>query len=233
MAGMLTESEIDNKTLFHYLPRHFNIRLLIFERKTMIRLFTTLILLLSMSTLKAELPPEPHVMLETNMGEITIRLYRDKSPETVENFLTYVNEGFYNGTVFHRIIRDFMIQGGGYDKNYDKKKTRAPIKNEADNGLKNQRGSVAMARTSRPHSATAQFFINTVNNDFLNFKSKDTRGWGYAVFGEVIKGMEIVDKIEHQPTSSGGPFPRDVPVKAVIIKRAKVIDDPATKAMPK
>nr|WP_236725658.1 peptidylprolyl isomerase [Candidatus Reidiella endopervernicosa] len=171
------------------------------------------------------MPPTPHVLLETNVGNITIQLHRDKAPVTVENFLTYVNSGFYNGTVFHRVISDFMIQGGGFTKTYTKKATRDEIKNEADNGLKNRRGSVAMARTSIPHSATAQFFINTVNNSFLNHSAKTKRGWGYAVFGEVVKGMDVVDKIEQMRTGSGGPFPRDVPQDVVIIERASVVDD--------
>jgi peptidyl-prolyl cis-trans isomerase B (cyclophilin B) len=160
----------------------------------------------------------PIVCIQTNMGSIVIELYPKKAPVTVKNFLRYVEDGFYNGTIFHRVINRFMIQGGGFTENYKKKKTFAPIKNEADNGLKNEVGTIAMARTSDPNSATAQFFINTANNTFLNYTAPDANGWGYAVFGKVIKGMDVVDKIEKVKTGRGGPFNSDVPEKQIVIK---------------
>ncbi|MCB1838259.1 MAG: peptidylprolyl isomerase, partial [Alcanivoracaceae bacterium] len=149
------------------------------------------------------LAANPQVTLDTSKGEIVLELYPDKAPATVANFLTYVQDGFYNGTVFHRIIPNFMIQGGGFDQQYQKKDTRDAIQNEADNGLGNDRGTIAMARTGDPHSATAQFFINTVDNTPLNFTGKNPRGWGYAVFGKVIKGMDVVDAISATPTGLG------------------------------
>ncbi|MEJ1355943.1 MAG: peptidylprolyl isomerase [Candidatus Sedimenticola sp. (ex Thyasira tokunagai)] len=133
--------------------------------------------------------------MKTNQGDIELELDGDKAPETVKNFLRYVDEGTYNGTIFHRVINSFMVQGGGYTSEMRKKPTHAPIKNEADNGLRNQTGTIAMARTSDPHSATAQFFINHADNDFLNHSSKTFRGWGYTVFGRVIQGMEVVNRI--------------------------------------
>lgn len=163
------------------------------------------------------------VRLETSLGDIVIELNRDKAPVSVDNFLKYVNQGFYNGTIFHRVIKGFMIQGGGFTQTYQKKQTNPPIKIEADNGLKNTRGSVAMARTSDPNSATAQFFINVVDNGFLNHRDKSTRGWGYAVFGKVTGGMDVVDKIRAVQTGSAGPFPQNVPKQAVIIKKVSVI----------
>ncbi len=162
------------------------------------------------------------VIMQTNLGNIVIELNSAKAPKSVDNFLHYVEEGFYNGTVFHRVIKNFMIQGGGFNKNYEQKKAHDPIPNEADNGLKNTRGTVAMARTNDPHSATAQFFINVVDNQFLNFTSKSTRGWGYAVFGKITEGMEIVDKIRQVETGSGGPFPTDVPQTPIIIEKVTV-----------
>ncbi|MGD8569360.1 MAG: peptidylprolyl isomerase [Gammaproteobacteria bacterium] len=167
---------------------------------------------------------EPYVKLQTNMGDIVLELNREKAPKTVANFLSYVNDGFYSGTIFHRVIDGFMIQGGGYTEDYQKKGTKAPVENEADNGLKNDRGTVAMARTSNPHSATAQFFINVVNNDFLNYRSKTPRGWGYTVFGKVVQGMDVVDKIRKIPTGAGGPFPKDVPQAPVVIESATVVE---------
>ncbi|MBQ9273651.1 MAG: peptidyl-prolyl cis-trans isomerase [Succinivibrio sp.] len=159
------------------------------------------------------------VILETNLGNITIELDRDKAPATVENFENYVKSGFYDGTIFHRVIPNFMIQGGGFTAEMSQKKTNAPIKNEAANGLKNARGTIAMARTNDPHSATAQFFINTVNNDFLNFRNETVQGYGYCVFGKVTEGMEVVDKISAAKTSSHG-MHDDVPVEAIVIKKA-------------
>jgi cyclophilin family peptidyl-prolyl cis-trans isomerase len=167
----------------------------------------------------------PRVQLQTNMGNITVELDRKAAPNTVENFIKYVDDGSYNGTIFHRVISDFMIQGGGFTPDYNQKKTRAPIKNEANNGLKNVRGTIAMARTGDPHSATTQFFINTVDNGFLNHTSQSMQGWGYAVFGKVVEGMETVDKIRAVPTGRGGPFPSDVPREKVIINKATVVAD--------
>lgn len=172
------------------------------------------------------LAANPQVKLETSKGEIVLELYPDKAPATVANFLGYVEEGFYNGTVFHRIIPNFMIQGGGFDQQYQKKDTRDAIQNEADNGLANDRGTIAMARTGDPHSATAQFFINTVDNTPLNFTGKNPRGWGYAVFGKVIKGMDVVDAISATPTGLGklqGYPARDVPTTQVVITSAAVL----------
>lgn len=166
----------------------------------------------------------PRVKLETNMGNIVVELAADKAPKSTANFLKYVNDGFYNGTIFHRVISNFMIQGGGFSKGLEEKKTRAPITNEANNGLKNRRGTLAMARTNDPHSATAQFFINVVDNEFLNFREESMRGWGYAVFGQVVQGMDVVDKIKQLPTGGMGPFPTDVPQSPVVIEKATVIN---------
>ena len=165
----------------------------------------------------------PVVRIETSHGNIEIELNAKQAPKTVANFLNYVNKDFYNKTIFHRVIKSFMIQGGGFTTDYQKKDTQPPVENEADNGLKNNRGTIAMARTNMPHSATAQFFINTKDNDFLNFRSKTMRGWGYTVFGKVINGMATVDKIEAEKTSAAGPFSRDVPNTQVIIKSIRVI----------
>lgn len=170
----------------------------------------------------AEGAASPQVQLETSMGNIVIELNRDKAPETVANFLGYVKDGFYNGTIFHRVIENFMVQGGGFDQNFQQKQTKAPIENEADNGLSNKRGAVAMARTNDPHSATAQFFINTVDNDFLDFRGKAPSGWGYAVFGEVIEGMDVVDKIRTVETTMRGPH-QDVPAEDIVIIKASVL----------
>jgi len=184
-------------------------------------LFITLMLILGFN--QAALAGEkPHVLVETNLGSFELELFPDQAPKSVANFLEYVNSGFYNGTVFHRVIDGFMIQGGGFTPDYERKPTNAPIVNEADNGLKNQRGTIAMARTMEPNSATAQFFINVKDNDFLNHTSKTPRGWGYAVFGKVVKGMDVVDKIRKVKTGPGGVFPQDVPQEAVIIERITV-----------
>lgn len=165
----------------------------------------------------------PYVELETTMGNIVIELNQEKAPNTVANFLEYVKSGHYDGTIFHRVIDGFMIQGGGMDANMKEKSTNAPIQNEADNGLKNEVGTIAMARTSDPHSATAQFFINVKDNSFLNFSGKNPQGWGYAVFGKVTEGMEIVNKIKGVPTGKYG-FHADVPTTPVVITHAKVIE---------
>ena len=171
------------------------------------------------------LAANPQVLLQTNKGAITIELYPDKAPATVANFLQYVKSGFYEGTIFHRVIPGFMIQGGGFSKTYERKQTSEPVKNEADNGLKNRIGTVAMARTRDPHSATSQFFINVEDNEFLDFTSPTARGYGYTVFGKVTKGMNVVEQIAATPTSRGGPFPTDVPVDMVIIEHAGVLGE--------
>ena len=165
----------------------------------------------------------PYVELETPMGNIVIELNQKKAPNTVANFLEYVKSGHYDGTIFHRVINGFMIQGGGMDANMKEKSTNTPIQNEADNGLKNEVGTIAMARTSDPHSATAQFFINVKDNSFLNFSGKNPQGWGYAVFGKVTEGMDIVNKIKGVPTGKYG-FHADVPTTPVVITHAKVIE---------
>lgn len=165
----------------------------------------------------------PRVKLQTNHGDMVIELDAEKAPQTVENFLTYVNDGFYNGTIFHRVIGNFMIQGGGFDTGMKQKETRDPIPNEADNGLKNNQYTIAMARTNDPHSATAQFFINVANNDFLNFTAPTPNGWGYTVFGKVVEGTEVADKIQTLKTGSKG-FHQDVPTEDVIIEQASVVE---------
>ena len=165
----------------------------------------------------------PQVVLETSKGKIVLELYADKAPVTVKNFLAYVDAKFYDGTIFHRVIPNFMIQGGGFTADMNQKPTNDPIKNEADNGLKNQRGTIAMARTNVPDSATSQFFINSVSNDFLNFKSKSAQGWGYAVFGKVVEGLDVVDAISAVKTGTSGRF-RDVPAEPVVIKSARRVD---------
>jgi len=171
----------------------------------------------------------PKVRMSTTFGDIVLELNSARAPQSVENFLNYVNSGFYDGTIFHRVISNFMVQGGGFGKELDsrrqfvKKETQAPIKNEANNGLQNVRGTVAMARTSDPHSATGQFFINVVDNHFLDHRSQTMRGWGYAVFGKVVEGMDVVDKIRKVKTGRGGQFSKDVPTETVEIIKVSVI----------
>ncbi len=162
------------------------------------------------------------VKLTTNHGDIVIELNAEKAPETVKNFLAYVEAGHYDNTIFHRVINGFMIQGGGFEPGMTQKGTNAPIKNEADNGLKNDAGTIAMARTQDPHSATAQFFINIEDNDFLNHSAPNVQGWGYCVFGKVSEGMDVVNKIRNVKTGSSG-FHQDVPKEDVVIQRAEVI----------
>ena len=162
------------------------------------------------------------IKLTTNHGIIMLDLNAEKAPKTVANFLAYVEAGHYDNTVFHRVIKNFMIQGGGFEPNMKQKPCSAPIGNEATNGLRNKRGSIAVARTGDPHSATAQFFINTVDNDFLDFKSPSGQGWGYCVFGEVSEGLDIVDKIRAVRTGNKGGH-QDVPVDDVIIEKAEVV----------
>ncbi len=169
------------------------------------------------------LPSNPRVALETSMGVIVLELYPDKAPISVKNFLAYVRDGFYDEAIFHRVIKGFMIQGGGFTADMSKKRTRPPFKNEADNGLKNRHYTVALARTQDPHSATSQFFINAKDNTFLDHKAKNTNGWGYCVFGKVVEGMKVVDAIESVKTTTRGSY-RDVPAKPVIILKARVVE---------
>ena len=185
--------------------------------------FSSLILIIGLNT-SAQAGEQPRVRVETTLGNFELLLNPDKAPKTVANFLGYVNSGFYDGTTFHRVIDDFMIQGGGFTTEYLRKPANAPIINEADNGLKNLRGTIAMARTMDPHSATAQFFINVKDNGFLDYTSKSPRGWGYAVFGQVVKGMDTVDKIRKVKTGPGSVFPSDVPQEMVVIKRMSVVN---------
>jgi peptidyl-prolyl cis-trans isomerase B (cyclophilin B) len=163
------------------------------------------------------------VKLETSMGDIYIELNHEKAPKTAANFEKYVKDGFYDGTIFHRVISNFMVQGGGFEPGMKTKKTGEPIQNEADNGLGNKKGTVAMARTMDPHSASAQFFINVADNGFLDHSAKTTEGWGYAVFGEVVKGMDVVEKIKSVETTVKG-MHQDVPADDVIIKKATIVD---------
>ncbi|MBU3724811.1 MAG: peptidyl-prolyl cis-trans isomerase [Burkholderiaceae bacterium] len=164
-----------------------------------------------------------NVVLQTSMGNITLELDGKKAPKTVENFVAYVKSGHFNGTIFHRVMDNFMIQGGGFTDKMVQKPTNAPIKNEADNGLKNNKYTIAMARTSDPHSASAQFFINVADNDFLNFSSPTERGWGYAVFGKVTAGTDVVDKIKKVKTGNNG-FHQNVPVEPITILKAEVLE---------
>lgn len=166
----------------------------------------------------------PRVVMNTNHGTITLELDADKAPKTVKNFLSYTEAGFYDGTIFHRVIDNFMIQGGGFNADMSQKTTEAPIENEADNGLKNDRGTIAMARTMDPHSATAQFFINVKDNDFLNHSGKNMQGWGYAVFGKVTEGDDVLDAIRGVATGSKAGH-QDVPVEAITIESVKVLAD--------
>ncbi|EPZ13756.1 peptidyl-prolyl cis-trans isomerase [Thauera terpenica 58Eu] len=181
--------------------------------------------LLASSALSA-LAANPMVELKTNQGDIVVEVFADKAPKSADNFIQYVKDGFYNRTVFHRVIDGFMIQGGGFDADMKQKSTRAPIENEARNGLRNEVGTLAMARTADPHSASSQFFINLVANTALDYPSRD--GWGYAVFGKVVKGLEVVESIAKQPTANRG-FHQNVPVEAVIVNSARVLEASAEK----
>lgn len=170
----------------------------------------------------------PQVKFVTSAGEFIVEVYPDKTPKTVENFLSYVRDGHYNGTLFHRVINNFMVQGGGYDTKYNEKNTRSPIKHEgaeakANGGLRNTVGTLSMARTNNPHSASAQFFINVKDNDFLDHHSPTSQGWGYVAFGKVISGMDVVNRIKATPTGPGGPFPTDVPQTPVVIQSATLV----------
>ena len=188
-------------------------------------LFITLLLTttLSFSTEKTMSDTQSKVKLTTNLGEIIIQLNTEKAPLSSANFLRYVNEGFYNGTIFHRVIPDFMAQGGGFDTNFNQKTVHAPINNEANNGLLNTRGTLAMARTNDPNSATGQFFINYKDNSFLNHTSQTPSGWGYAVFGEVIEGMDVADAMAKEATGNRNGH-QDVPKTDIIIEKAEVIN---------
>lgn len=166
----------------------------------------------------------PVIKFQTTMGDIVVELDAEKAPVTVENFVQYVKDGQYDGVIFHRVIPNFMIQGGGFDADMNQKATRAPIRNEADNGLKNDKYTIAMARTPDPHSASAQFFINVKDNDFLNFTAPTVNGWGYAVFGKVTEGFEVVDAIASVKTGNRGPY-GDVPLEPVVITRAEVVEE--------
>jgi cyclophilin family peptidyl-prolyl cis-trans isomerase len=181
------------------------------------------VMLSMVGAVDSALAADPQVDIKTNQGTIRLELYAAKAPVSVENFLQYVKEGHYNGTVFHRVIKDFMVQGGGFDKDMRQKPTRGQIKNESTNGLKNDIGTVAMARTSVRDSATSQFFINTKNNDFLNYSGESPQGHGYAVFGKVVSGMDVVMKIGETPTASG-----DVPKSQVVIESISLVE-PAKK----
>ena len=200
-------------------------------RTLFLTLKVSLLTLLFSSTVFAQSAPEtnttattvnPQVLIETTEGTIIMELYPNKAPNTVKNFLKYVNEGFYDDTIFHRVIPGFMVQGGGFTENFDKKITHAPIQNEADNGLRNRIGTVAMARTNDPHSATAQFFINVAQNTFLDFRDKTPRAWGYAVFGKVTSGMKTVNIIRMKKTGFKNGM-KDVPVETVKIIKARQI----------
>jgi cyclophilin family peptidyl-prolyl cis-trans isomerase len=194
--------------------------------KYMLRLFLILFALLAAPTAFAD---NPKVELKTTMGSVVLELYPENAPKTVENFLQYVKDGFYDGTNFHRVIPGFMVQGGGFTANMQQKTTGPTIRNEAGNGLRNAVGTVAMARTADPHSATAQFFINVAENDFLDFKSPDDKGYGYTVFARVTTGMDVVAKITQTPTATVGPH-QNVPRQPVFIERARLL--PGTTAKP-
>ena len=196
----------------------------------MTRSFSSLfVLLFALLITPAALAANPKVELKTSLGAVVIELYPENAPKTVENFLQYVKDGFYDGTIFHRVIPGFMAQGGGFTPNYQQKPVRPPIRNEAGNGLRNAIGTVAMARTADPHSATAQFFINVSENDFLDFKSPDDKGYGYTVFARVTSGMDVVQKMLQIPTATVGPH-QNVPRQPIVIERARLLEEkPAAK----
>ena len=182
-----------------------------------------LLVLLSLLLSTAAFAANPQVELRTTMGTIVIELYPENAPKTVDNFLQYVKDGFYDGTIFHRVMPGFMAQGGGFTRGFEQKPTRPAIRNEAGNGLRNAVGTVAMARTRDPHSATAQFFINVAENDFLDFKSADENGYGYCVFGRVTSGMDIVNQMVKVPTTSAGPH-QNVPRQPIVIEKARLLE---------
>ena len=185
-------------------------------------LFAVLVAAAGFAIVPTAAAQDTKVRLTTNLGVIELALDEKRAPGTVRNFIGYVQRGHYDGTIFHRVIRGFMIQGGGFTAEMRRKPNGTPIRNEADNGLKNKTGTIAMARTSRPHSATAQFFINTVDNPNLDHRFKDARGWGYAVFGRVVKGMDVVRRIEDSPTGRSGRM-GNVPRQAIVIEKAEVL----------
>jgi cyclophilin family peptidyl-prolyl cis-trans isomerase len=184
-----------------------------------------LALALAFSFSGASYAANPQVEIKTSLGNMVVELYPDKAPKTVDNFLRYVKDGHYRNTVFHRVIPGFMIQGGGFDKTLGQKPTPPPVENEAANGLRNDAGTIAMARTSDPHSATAQFFINVSSNAFLNHTSPTPRGYGYTVFGKVVTGMDVAEKIAAVPTGARGPFPGDVPKSDIVIEEIRLVAD--------
>ncbi len=189
------------------------------------KLLLTIASLALMFQLQLANAANPKVKMETSKGTIIIELYPDKAPKTVANFLDYVNSGSYDGTIFHRVIKDFMNQGGGFTADYKKVETKEPVPNEAFNGLKNLKYTIAMARTNAPHSATNQFFINTADNAFLDHTEKSMRGWGYTVFAKVIEGENIVGAISRVPTGPGGPFSKDAPRTPIVIKKVTEIKE--------
>lgn len=192
-------------------------------RTTLVYLMLFLFSTLSFATENKMSNTHSKVKLTTSLGDVVIQLEDEKAPLSAANFLGYVKQGFYSGTIFHRVIPGFMAQGGGFDSSFKQKETNAPIKNEADNGLKNKRGTLAMARTNDPHSATAQFFINYKDNSFLDHTSPSPSGWGYAVFGEIVEGMDVVDAMAKQATGNRGPH-QDVPKTDIVIDKAEVIE---------
>jgi peptidyl-prolyl cis-trans isomerase B (cyclophilin B) len=196
------------------------------------KLISTCIFALLLVANSNVLAGNPKVRMETSKGTVVIELYADKAPNTVENFLRYVNAAKYDDTLFHRVIKGFMNQGGGFTPDFKKVETFAPVRNEADNGLKNTRGTIAMARTGDPHSATNQFFINTADNTPLDHTGKTTQGWGYCVFGSVVDGMEVMDRIARVQTGAGGTFQRDVPQEQILIQKVSVIEEAVKPAPP-
>ena len=200
------------------------------NKSIMARITTVLVFTFFAASVLAE---NTTVKMQTSEGDIYIELFNDKAPLSVANFLSYVNEGFYEGTIFHRVISTFMIQGGGFTESLQRKTTKEPIKNEANNGLKNLRGTISMARLPDPHSATAQFFINVQDNAALNFTGEqNTNTWGYAVFGQVVRGMDVVDEIRFTPTAGKMPFRKDVPIKNVVIQSITVVDQLPEETQP-
>lgn len=193
----------------------------------------TLLAALTLTAAFGALAQNPQVEMRTSLGTITLELQPENAPETVKNFLQYVKEGYYNGTIFHRVIADFMIQGGGFTPDLQQKKTRDPVKHEGGNGLRNQVGTIAMARTAEPNSATSQFFINVVDNQMLDFRGPGPQEIGYTVFGRVIKGLDVVNRIRSVETSARGQFRSDVPVKTVTIDRVTLIDAATKPAVKK
>ena len=192
-------------------------------RNTFVYLMLFLFSTLSFATEKQMSDTQTKVKMTTSLGAIVIELDNAKAPVSAANFAEYVKSGFYDGTIFHRVIPGFMAQGGGFDTSFNQKATNAPIKNEADNGLKNDRGTIAMARTNDPNSATAQFFINLKDNGFLNHTSPTPSGWGYAVFGKVVEGMDVVDEMAKQPTGNRG-MHQDVPKTDIVIEKAEIVE---------